>query len=77
LILLVAGEGFEPSTFGLRAHELRHVFQCEQAGSIPQFLDVYLPQLLMSEKGMAPLEVDARQAADALLERLSPHLRKD
>lgn len=59
---------------GLRAHELRHVFQYEQAGSIPRFLDVYLPQLLMSEKGMAPLEVDARKAADALLERL--RLRK-
>lgn len=59
---------------GMRAHELRHVFQYEQAGSIRRFLDVYLPQLLMSEKGMAPLEVDARQASDALLERL--RLRK-
>jgi hypothetical protein len=57
---------------GLRAHELRHVLQYEQAGSIPRYLDVYLPQLLMSEKGMAPLEVDARQASDALLERLRP-----
>ena len=61
---------------GLRAHELRHVFQYEQAGSIPRFLDVYLPQLLMNGKGMAPLEVDARQASDALLERLAPRLRK-
>jgi hypothetical protein len=55
---------------GLRAHELRHVFQYEQAGSIPRYLDVYLPQLLMNENGMAPFEIDACQASDAVLGRV-------
>ena len=44
----------------LLSHELRHVYQYEQAGSIAAFLAVYLPQLLEMGYTNAPLEVDAR-----------------
>ena len=45
----------------LLAHELRHVFQYEQAGSIAQFLPVYLGQIVEFGYANAPLEQDARQ----------------
>ena len=48
-------------TWRLLAHELRHVFQYEQAGSIAQFLPVYLGQIAQYGYSNAPLEQDARQ----------------
>ena len=44
----------------LVSHELRHVYQYEQAGSIKAFLSAYLPQLLSDGYFNAPLEIDAR-----------------
>lgn len=44
----------------LLSHELRHVFQYEQAGSIAAFLPVYLRQVLEVGYDAAALEVDAR-----------------
>ena len=44
----------------LLSHELRHVYQYEQAGSIGAFLAVYLTELLEFGYRDAPLEVDAR-----------------
>ena len=44
----------------LLSHELRHVYQYEQAGSIAAFLAVYLRQILQHGYRGAPLEVDAR-----------------
>lgn len=44
----------------LLSHELRHVHQYEQAGSIASFLQVYIPQLLQCGYMAAPLEIDAR-----------------
>lgn len=51
----------------LLSHELRHVFQYEQAGSIAAFLPVYLKQVLEVGYHSAPLEMDARahEARDA------------
>ena len=46
-------------TSGLLAHELRHVFQYEHAGSIEDFLPGYLEQLLLYGYRNAPLEQDA------------------
>lgn len=45
----------------LVSHELRHVHQYEQAGSIAAFLSRYLEQLATHGYEMAPLECDARQ----------------
>jgi len=44
----------------LLSHELRHVHQYEQAGSITAFLPVYLTQVLQVGYHSAPLELDAR-----------------
>lgn len=44
----------------LLSHELRHVFQYEQAGSIALFLRNYLPQLQQVGYLNSPLEIDAR-----------------
>ena len=55
---VIVKEGFE-ATY-LLAHEFRHVFQYEQAGSIAAFLPVYLRQILEFGYEQAPLEVDAR-----------------
>ena len=44
----------------LLAHELRHVYQYEQHGSIAAFLPVYLSQVLQVGYQDAPLEQDAR-----------------
>jgi hypothetical protein len=44
----------------LLSHELRHVYQYEQAGSIAAFLPVYLSQILEFGYAAAPLEIDAR-----------------
>lgn len=44
----------------LLSHELRHVHQYEQHGSIAAFLAVYLPQILACGYAAAPLEIDAR-----------------
>jgi hypothetical protein len=42
-------------------HELRHVAQFEAAGSLSQFLEDYLAQIIQNGYGDAPLEVDARR----------------
>jgi hypothetical protein len=44
----------------LLSHELRHVHQYEQHGSIAAFLAVYLPQVVACGYAAAPLEIDAR-----------------
>jgi hypothetical protein len=44
----------------LIAHELRHVFQYENAGSIAKFLPLYLKQLADFGYHDAPFEIDAR-----------------
>ena len=44
----------------LLSHELRHVYQYEQAGSIAAFLPVYLQQIAQFTYARAPLELDAR-----------------
>ncbi|HYE36145.1 hypothetical protein [Methylocaldum sp.] len=44
----------------LLSHEFRHVYQYEAAGSIQQFLPVYLSQMVEFGYEHAPLEVDAR-----------------
>jgi hypothetical protein len=44
----------------LLSHELRHVHQYEQHGSIAAFLSVYLRQVLEVGYANAPLEMDAR-----------------
>jgi hypothetical protein len=45
----------------LLSHELRHVYQYEEAGSIAAFLAVYLRQVLEHGYDEAPLEADARR----------------
>ncbi len=45
----------------LLRHEMRHVAQYEQAGSIGGFLQAYLEQVLSVGYHDAPLEVDARR----------------
>jgi hypothetical protein len=47
----------------LLAHECRHVYQYEQRGTILGFLQVYIPQVLMSGYINSPLEKDARDSA--------------
>jgi hypothetical protein len=44
----------------LLSHELRHVHQYEQHGSIAAFLAAYLPQVVACGYAAAPLEIDAR-----------------
>jgi hypothetical protein len=44
----------------LLSHELRHVHQYEQHGSIAAFLQVYLEQIVEVGYANAPLEADAR-----------------
>lgn len=44
----------------LLSHELRHVHQYEAAGSINNFLTVYLQQVLQHGYMNAPLEINAR-----------------
>jgi len=44
----------------LLSHELRHVYQYEQAGSLAGFLPGYLQQIVESGYAAAPLEQDAR-----------------
>ena len=44
----------------LLSHELRHVHQYEQHGSIAAFLPVYLKQIVDVGYANAPLEADAR-----------------
>jgi hypothetical protein len=46
----------------LLPHELRHVAQYEQAGSVAAYLAVYIPELLRHGYDAAPLEEDARRA---------------
>ena len=52
-------DGHEADT-RLVSHELRHVFQYENAGSIGEFLSVYLRQVVEVGYENAPLEQDAR-----------------
>lgn len=49
----------------LLAHELRHVQQCERAGSMAAFLARYLWQVARHGYRDAPFEADARRAAAA------------
>lgn len=44
----------------LLAHECRHVYQYESAGSIAGFLPLYLSQIVSFGYEQAPFEVDAR-----------------
>jgi hypothetical protein len=44
----------------LLSHELRHVHQYEQAGSIADFLPAYLQEIVAFGHAAAPLEQDAR-----------------
>jgi hypothetical protein len=55
-IYVVAGHGSNR----LVSHECRHVQQYEVAGSIAQFLPVYLQQIASVGYENAPLEIDAR-----------------
>jgi hypothetical protein len=48
-------------TNGLLAHECRHVFQYEDAGSISAFLPVYLQEIAKRGYIECSFEVDARQ----------------
>jgi hypothetical protein len=45
----------------LLAHELRHVYQYEAAGSIASFLPLYLMQIIERGYYNAPFEIDARR----------------
>jgi hypothetical protein len=47
----------------LVAHELRHVAQYEQVGSIEAYLAIYVPDLIRFGPTAAPLEIDAKRAA--------------
>lgn len=44
----------------LLSHELRHVHQYEEAGSVQDFLSIYLSQVLVHGYMNSPLEIDAR-----------------
>ena len=54
------------STTHTLAHELRHVYQYEQAGSIAKFLPDYLLGALTGGYANSPHEVDAREASALL-----------
>ena len=43
------------------AHDFRHVYQFEEAGSLENFLSIYASQVLACGHNDAPLEWDARQ----------------
>lgn len=45
----------------LLAHNFRHVYQFEEAGSLAAFLEIYLTQMVIYGHNDAPLEWDARQ----------------
>ncbi|MDB5988967.1 MAG: hypothetical protein JWQ10_370 [Herbaspirillum sp.] len=47
-------------TIRLRSHELRHVYQYEQATSIAIFLQTYLKQIVEYGYEKSPYEIDAR-----------------
>lgn len=49
------------ATRRLLSHELRHVHQYEEAGSIAAFLPIYLDQIAAVGYGNAPYEIDARR----------------
>lgn len=49
------------STTRLLSHELRHVHQYEEAGSIAQFLPKYLKEIATVGYENAPYEIDARR----------------
>ena len=51
----------DQATNRLLAHECRHVFQYEVAGSIAAFLPAYLKEIVENGYFECPLEVDARQ----------------
>jgi len=51
----------DQATNRLLAHECRHVFQYEVAGSIATFLPAYLKEIVENGYFECPLEVDARQ----------------
>jgi hypothetical protein len=55
-IFIVQGQ----KTRRLLSHELRHVYQYEQHGSIAKFLPVYLEQIAIVGYANAALEADAR-----------------
>ena len=55
-IFIVAGHGSNR----LISHECRHVYQFESAGSIAEFLPLYLQQIVSCGYEQAPYEVDAR-----------------
>lgn len=48
-------------TVRLRSHELRHVYQYEQATSIAIFLQAYLQQIVEYGYEKSPYEIDARK----------------
>jgi hypothetical protein len=48
-------------TVRLRSHELRHVYQYEQATSIAIFLQTYLQQIVEHGYEKSPYEIDARR----------------
>jgi hypothetical protein len=50
----------EHASLRLLSHELRHVFQYEQAGSLDAFMTNYLTQIVTVGYYDAPLELDAR-----------------
>jgi hypothetical protein len=56
-----------PETSWTLVHELRHVHQYEQAGSIAAFLPVYLAQVVSVGYLNAPLEIDANEARQRVL----------
>ena len=47
-------------TARLLAHEFRHVYQVEQCGSLSDFLQIYLQQIVTVGYENAPFEIDAR-----------------
>jgi hypothetical protein len=51
----------DQATNRLLAHECRHVFQYEVAGSIAAFLPAYLKEIVENGYFECPLEVDARR----------------
>ncbi len=51
----------DQATNRLLAHECRHVFQCEVAGSIAAFLPAYLNEIVENGYFECPFEADARQ----------------
>ena len=63
--IFIRGEVLSPQVL---AHELRHVHQYEQFGSIEAFLSAYLRELLTHGYAAAPLECDARQWEDTWLD---------